>query len=242
MPSARSGDRPRARLAHAFPFPVRVHRDPRTSGDLLADPEGGQSRKPRRTRPPCPSAPCRLHDSRSTPGSATPTGSPARDIATERVALAAGDYGVANGPETIAVVERKTLENLVASLSDGTMAFQMQRLGEVGRAAVVVEGRYSAAVQARARSRRLHRRRARPAAGPVPRGPGRLRRLAEVRRGVDLPVPRSRSFGRREVMIPVAGDHFRLLRGCHRNSTAAEPYADSWGNERPDGGRRRTCV
>jgi len=67
-----------------------------------------------------------------------------RDIETERVALAAGDYGVANGPETIAVVERKTLENLVASLSDGTMAFQMQRLGEVGMAAVVVEGRYSA--------------------------------------------------------------------------------------------------
>lgn len=60
------------------------------------------------------------------------------------MALAAGDYGVANGPETIAVVERKTLENLVASLSDGTMAFQMQRLGEAGRAAVVVEGRYSA--------------------------------------------------------------------------------------------------
>jgi hypothetical protein len=56
-----------------------------------------------------------------------------RDIETERVALAAGDYGVPNGPETIAVVERKTLENLVASISDGTMAFQMQRLGEVGR-------------------------------------------------------------------------------------------------------------
>ena len=67
-----------------------------------------------------------------------------RDIETERVALAAGDYGVANGPETIAVVERKTLENLVASLSEGTLAFQMQRLGEVARAAAVVEGRYSA--------------------------------------------------------------------------------------------------
>jgi ERCC4-type nuclease len=39
--------------------------------------------------------------------------------------------------------ERKTFENLVASLSDGTLAFQMQRLGEVARAAVVVEGRYS---------------------------------------------------------------------------------------------------
>jgi len=44
----------------------------------------------------------------------------------------------------IATVERKTFENLVASLSDGTLAFQMQRLSEVARAAVVVEGRYSA--------------------------------------------------------------------------------------------------
>jgi hypothetical protein len=57
--------------------------------------------------------------------------------------LRPGDYGIANGPETIAVVERKTLENLVASISDGTMAFQMQRLGEVrkgcgrGRGAVL---------------------------------------------------------------------------------------------------------
>lgn len=44
----------------------------------------------------------------------------------------------------IATVERKTFENLVGSLSDGTLAFQMQLLGEVARAAVVVEARYSA--------------------------------------------------------------------------------------------------
>lgn len=43
----------------------------------------------------------------------------------------------------VATVERKTFENLTASLSDGTLAFQMQRLGEVGIAAIVVEGRYS---------------------------------------------------------------------------------------------------
>jgi hypothetical protein len=67
-----------------------------------------------------------------------------RDVAAARSALSAGDYGVANGEAIIAVVERKTLENLTSSLSDGTLAFQMQRLGEVGRAAVVVEGRYSA--------------------------------------------------------------------------------------------------
>ena len=67
-----------------------------------------------------------------------------RDVKGERMALLAGDYAVANAEAIIAVVERKTLENFTASLSDGTLAFQMQRLGEVARAAVVVEGRYSA--------------------------------------------------------------------------------------------------
>jgi hypothetical protein len=66
-----------------------------------------------------------------------------RDVGTERAALAAGDYAVSSGDELIATVERKTFENLSASLSDGTLAFQMGRLGEVGLAAVVVEGRYS---------------------------------------------------------------------------------------------------
>jgi len=42
------------------------------------------------------------------------------------------------------VVERKSLENLATSLSDGTLAFQMQRLAELPLSAVVVEGRYPA--------------------------------------------------------------------------------------------------
>ena len=73
-----------------------------------------------------------------------PYGFAGRQVESQRVALPAGDYAVARGEEVIATVERKTFENLVASLSDGTLAFQMQRLGEVARAAVVVEGRYSA--------------------------------------------------------------------------------------------------
>jgi len=36
------------------------------------------------------------------------------------------------------------LENLASSLSDGTIAFQIQRLSEIASAAIVVEGRYSA--------------------------------------------------------------------------------------------------
>ncbi len=67
-----------------------------------------------------------------------------RDVEIERVALSAGDYGVAFGETMAAAVERKALENFTASLSDGTLVFQMQRLAEVGTAVVVVEGRYSA--------------------------------------------------------------------------------------------------
>lgn len=71
-----------------------------------------------------------------------------RDVSTERVTLPAGDYGVLAGEAVLAVVERKTPENFAASLSDGTLAFQMQRLSEAPLAAVVVEGRYSTLVQA----------------------------------------------------------------------------------------------
>ena len=66
-----------------------------------------------------------------------------RGVRTVRVALPAGDYGARSDGRLVAAVERKTLENLTTSLSDGTLAFQMQRLGELPVAAVVVEARYS---------------------------------------------------------------------------------------------------
>ncbi len=66
-----------------------------------------------------------------------------REVKTQRATLRAGDYAVGNSAGLIASVERKTLENFVTSLSDGTMAFQMQRLADVPLAAIVVEGRYS---------------------------------------------------------------------------------------------------
>jgi hypothetical protein len=62
-----------------------------------------------------------------------------------REALPAGDYGVRDGNgELVAAVERKTLDNLATSLSDGGLAFQMGRLAELPLAAVAVEGRYTA--------------------------------------------------------------------------------------------------
>ncbi len=67
-----------------------------------------------------------------------------RGVSTERVALAAGDYAILADGDPIATVERKTFENLISSLSDGSLAFQMQKLTEIPSSAVVVEGRYSA--------------------------------------------------------------------------------------------------
>jgi hypothetical protein len=67
-----------------------------------------------------------------------------RDVLVERATLQAGDYAILAEDEVIATVERKTQENFTASLSDGTISFQLQRLGEAPRAAVVVEARYSA--------------------------------------------------------------------------------------------------
>lgn len=65
-----------------------------------------------------------------------------REVQISRAALPAGDYGMQGPSGLVAAVERKTLENFTASLSDGTLAFQMQRLAEVARAAVVVEANY----------------------------------------------------------------------------------------------------
>ena len=65
-----------------------------------------------------------------------------RPVSIERRALPAGDYGCVVEDHVVAVVERKTLENLATSLSDATISFQLQRLAELPRAAVVVEGDY----------------------------------------------------------------------------------------------------
>jgi ERCC4 domain len=68
-----------------------------------------------------------------------------RDVTTERATLPAGDYAVRTQQgAVVAAVERKSLDNLAGTLSDGTLAFQMQRLAELPVAAVAVEARYSA--------------------------------------------------------------------------------------------------
>jgi hypothetical protein len=65
-----------------------------------------------------------------------------RGVTIERRVLPGGDYGVIVEDRVVAAVERKTLDNLAVSLSDGSLAFQLQRLAGVGRSAIVVEGDY----------------------------------------------------------------------------------------------------
>lgn len=77
----------------------------------------------------------------------------------------------------LAVVERKTLENFAATLSDGTLAFQMQRLLELPLAAVVVEGRYPGLYKLEHVSGAWLAGPALPPRGALPGGSRRLRRL-----------------------------------------------------------------
>lgn len=64
-----------------------------------------------------------------------PYGFAGRAVRTERAALPAGDYAVRVNGEVIAAVERKTLENLATSLSDGSIGFVMAELAALPAAA-----------------------------------------------------------------------------------------------------------
>jgi hypothetical protein len=66
----------------------------------------------------------------------------AQRATTYRRALPAGDYGVERHGEVVAVVERKSLDDLAKSLVDGGLTYALAELATVDRAAVVVEDRY----------------------------------------------------------------------------------------------------
>jgi hypothetical protein len=63
--------------------------------------------------------------------------------ATRRAGLTAGDYGVFVASQLVAAVERKSVADLVTSLTTGKLRYQLADLSSLGRAAVVVEDRYS---------------------------------------------------------------------------------------------------
>lgn len=66
-----------------------------------------------------------------------------RQATTRREPLKAGDYGLLVDGLLQATVERKSLADLVTSLTTGKLKFQLTELAVIPRAAVVVEERYS---------------------------------------------------------------------------------------------------
>lgn len=68
----------------------------------------------------------------------------AQQVTTAKVGLACGDYAVAHDGALVASVERKSLPDLVTSLTSGRLRFALGELAALPRAAVVVEQRYSA--------------------------------------------------------------------------------------------------
>ncbi len=110
---------------------------------------------------------------------------------TARVALAAGDYAVQAADGSVpAAVERKTLDDLATVLSNGTLAFQLQRLAALPLAAIVVEARYAALYKLEHVDGSWLVDQLARLPGPLPRSPARLRRLPPLRRRLDLPPPR----------------------------------------------------
>lgn len=62
---------------------------------------------------------------------------------TVRRALPAGDYGTTLQGRLVAAVERKSIQDLVASLTSGRLRYATAELAALPRAAIVVEDRYS---------------------------------------------------------------------------------------------------
>jgi hypothetical protein len=66
-----------------------------------------------------------------------------QQVTVVRRALPCGDYGLADDGRLIASVERKSLADLVASLTSGKLRYALADLAALSRAALVVEDRYS---------------------------------------------------------------------------------------------------
>ena len=116
-----------------------------------------------------------------------------QQVVTVKRALPCGDYGVTADGRLVAAVERKSLPNLVSSLVNGTLRYALGELAALPRAAVVVEERLLADLQARPHPTSDGGRRAGRAAGALARRADRVLRDPATRRGMDLSLPGRRA-------------------------------------------------
>lgn len=68
---------------------------------------------------------------------------PQQTVSTTRRSLACGDYAVLHEGRVVAAVERKTMADLISSLTSGKLRYALGELATLPRAAVVVEESYS---------------------------------------------------------------------------------------------------
>lgn len=68
---------------------------------------------------------------------------PGQQVRTTKQALPCGDYGITLDGALMAAVERKSIPDLVSSLTSGRLRYSLGELASLPRAAVVVENRYS---------------------------------------------------------------------------------------------------
>ncbi len=68
----------------------------------------------------------------------------AQQVGTRRQALPAGDYGIVHDGRLLAAVERKSLDDLVSTLTSGKLKYVLGELAALPRAGLVVEERWSA--------------------------------------------------------------------------------------------------
>lgn len=125
-----------------------------------------------------------------------------QQVRTVKRALPCGDYGITLGGRLVASVERKSLVDLVASLTGGKLRFAVAELAALPRAALVVEDRYSQVFK-------LDRIRPSLVADGLAelqiRWPNVPIVLPPPRRGMDLPVPRrGPRLGRDRARLPHA--------------------------------------
>jgi hypothetical protein len=67
----------------------------------------------------------------------------AQQVTTSRRGLRCGDYAVVAAGRVVAAVERKSLQDLVSSVTSGKLRFAVGELATLPRAAIVVEDRYA---------------------------------------------------------------------------------------------------
>ena len=146
-------------------------------------------------------------------------------------ALPCGDYGVLLDHRFVASVERKSLVDLVTSLTGGKLRYALAELAALPRAAVVVEDRYSQVFKLDRVRPAAGRRRPRRTPDPLAQRPDRLLRNPPTRRGMDLPLPRRRPrLGRNRARRPrpltppaAAGHRDRTRPGTRRRRHPPPP-------------------